>query len=169
VRVRVLFLQDVPPRYLAGEIREVASGYARNLLIPQGLAAPATKDHLNRIATVKKLAEEKRKAVSLEMSQLAERLKGASVTLRVRSGEGGRLYGSITNIAIAEEIKKELGLEVDRRLIDLPEPIRTIGTFPVAVKLSAEHTPTVTVNVESSLPVPAAATEAQPAAETSAS
>lgn len=149
MRIRVLFIQDVPPRFRAGEIREVARGYARNYLIPRGLGVPATKDQLNRVEKVKQVAAERRVAVATQMSEVAKRLEGASVTIRMRSGEGGRLYGAVTNMLVAQELEKAIGVEVDRRQIDLTEPIREIGTFQVPVRLSAEHSPTVTVNVES--------------------
>ncbi|MSQ11678.1 MAG: 50S ribosomal protein L9 [Dehalococcoidia bacterium] len=152
MRVRILFLQDVPPRYLAGEIREVAQGYARNYLIPQGLAAPATKGHLNRVAAVKRAAEGRRKVQAVQVSDLAARLQGVSITVQARAGEGGRLYGAVTNMTIAQELQKSLGVVVDRRLIDLPEAIRTVGTFQVPVRLAAEQTPTITVNVQGITP-----------------
>jgi large subunit ribosomal protein L9 len=150
MRVRLLFLQDVLPRFRAGEVREVAPGYARNYLIPQGFAVPATKDQLNRIAKVKTLATERRQVETVRMGDLAGLLQGASITIRMRSGEGGRLYGAVTNMLLAEELKKAIGVEVDRRQIDLREPIRGIGTFQVPVRLGADHNPTITVTVESS-------------------
>lgn len=150
MRVRLLFLQDVPPRYRAGEVREVTRGYARNYLIPHGFAVPATKDQLNRIEKVKTLAAEHRKVESVRMGDLAGLLQGASITVRMRSGEGGRLYGAVTNMLLAEELKKAIGVEVDRRQIDLREPIRGIGTFQVPVRLGADYNPTITVTVESS-------------------
>ncbi|MBM3946561.1 MAG: 50S ribosomal protein L9, partial [SAR202 cluster bacterium] len=115
MRVRVLFLQDVLPRFRAGEIREVARGYARNYLIPRGLGVPATKDQLNRVEKVKQVATERRVAVSAQMSEVAKRLEGATITIRMRSGEGGRLYGAVTNMLMAEELQKAVGVKVDRR------------------------------------------------------
>ena len=150
MRVRMLFLQDVPPRYLAGEVKEVTRGYARNYLVPQGLAVIASPEHMKRVAKVKAVAEVKRQAVVLKHSELVSRINGSTVTLKVRAGEGGRLYGSITNMSIADQIKREIGVEIDRRLIELPDPIRALGTFKVPVKFSGDQAATVTVQVESS-------------------
>ena len=162
MRIRMLFLQDVPPRHLAGEVKEIQRGYARNFLVPEGLAVIATQEHMKRVAKVKAVAETKRKVLVQEQSQLVGRIEGATITLKARSGEGGRLYGSITNMSIADEIKKTLGVVVDRRLISLPDPIRALGTYKVPVKFNADMSATVTVNVESSgaeLPLQSESTE----------
>ena len=160
MRVRMLFLQDVPPRHLAGEVKEVARGYARNYLVPQGFAVIATAEHMKRVAKVKTIAEEKRKGVAMKQSELVKRIDGSSITLKARAGEGGRLYGSITNMSIADEIRKELGIEIDRRLIELPDPIRALGSFKVPVRFGADLAATVTVNVEpSGQPAPGEAAE----------
>lgn len=148
MRIQVVFLADVPPKYMAGEVRAVSGGYARNYLIPEGLAAPATIDHLKRIEKIKKVAEEKRSRDASDLKGVADKLEGLSVTLKGRSGEGGHLYGSITNIAIAEALTEAVGQEIDRRTINLPEPIRDLGTFPVSVRLHMDLIPTVTVVVE---------------------
>lgn len=150
MRVRMLFLQDVLPRYMAGEVKEVTRGYARNYLVPQGLAVMASAEHMKRVAKVKSVAESKRKVVAMKQSDLVAKVEGATLTMRVRAGEGGRLYGSITNMSLADQLKKELGVEIDRRLIELPDPIRMLGTFKVPVKFSADQTATVTVQVEQS-------------------
>ncbi len=168
MRVRLLFLQDVLPRYRAGELREVTRGYARNYLIPHGFAVPATKDQLNRIEKVKSVAAEHRKVESVRMGDLAGLLQGASITIRMRSGEGGRLYGAVTNMLLAEELKKAVGVEIDRRQIDLREPIRGIGTFQVPVRLGENNTPTITVTVESSTQFGQAAAPAAPTAAAAA-
>ena len=109
MRVQVVFLADVPPKHMAGDVRAVAGGYARNYLIPQGLAAPATIDHLKRIEKIKRAAESKRARDASDLKGVADLLEGLSVTLKGRSGQGGRLYGSITNIAIAEALTERGG------------------------------------------------------------
>ena len=148
MRVQVVFLADVPPKHMAGDIRAVAGGYARNYLIPQGLAAPATIDHLKRIEKIKRAAESKRARDASDLKGVADLLEGLSVTLKGRSGQGGRLYGSITNIAIAEALTEAVGHEIDRRIITLTAPIRDLGTFQVPVRLHQDLIPTVTVVVE---------------------
>ena len=148
MRVQVVFLADVPPKHMAGDVRAVAGGYARNYLIPQGLAAPATIDHLKRIEKIKRAAESKRARDASDLKGVADLLEGLSVTLKGRSGQGGRLYGSITNIAIAEALTNAVGHDIDRRIITLTNPIRDLGTFQVPVRLHQDLIPTVTVVVE---------------------
>jgi len=148
VRFQVVFLADVPPKYMAGEIRAVSGGFARNYLIPQGLAAPATSEQMKRIEKIKKVAETQRSKDASDLKGVSDKLEGLSITLKGRAGEGGHLYGSITNIAIAEALTEAVGQDIDRRTITLTEPIRDLGTFEVPVRLHMDLIPTVTVVVE---------------------
>ncbi|MDE2802387.1 MAG: 50S ribosomal protein L9 [Chloroflexota bacterium] len=148
MRVQVVFLADVPPKHMAGDVRAVSGGYARNYLIPQGLAAPATADQLKRIAKIKSAAEAKRARDAADLKSVADVLEGLSVTLKGRSGQGGRLYGSITTMAIAQALTDAVGHDIDRRIISLTEPIRDLGTYQVPVRLHMDLIPTVTVVVE---------------------
>ena len=148
MRFQVVFLADVPPKYMAGEIRAVSGGFARNYLIPQGLAAPATSEQMKRIEKIKKVAETKRSKDASDLKGVSDKLEGLSITLKGRAGEGGHLYGSITNIAIAEALTEAVGQDIDRRTITLTEPIRDLGTFEVPVRLHMDLIPTVTVVVE---------------------
>lgn len=148
MRFQVVFLADVPPKYMAGEIRAVSGGFARNYLIPQGLAAPATSEQLKRIEKIKKIAEEKRTRDASDLKGVFDKLEGLSITVKGRSGEGGHLYGSITNMAIAEALTEAVGQDIDRRTISLAEPIRELGTFEIPVRLHMDLVPTVTVVVE---------------------
>jgi large subunit ribosomal protein L9 len=157
VRIRIVFLQDVPPRHLAGDVREVAAGYARNYLIPHRLAAPAVPEQLKRIGKIKKVADERRTRETQDMQVLAELLQGKTVVLKARSGEGGRLYGSVTNLSIAAELSKVVEREIDRRTILLPEPIKELGTFQVPIRLYHNIAPVITVVVEAEGQAPAAA------------
>ena len=148
MRFQVVFLADVPPKYMAGEIRAVSGGFARNYLIPQGLAAPATSEQMKRIEKIKKVAEVIRFKEASDLKGVADKLEGLIVTLTGRAGEGGHLYGSITNMAIAEALTEAVGQDIDRRTITLPEPIRDLGTFEVPVRLHMDLVPTVSVIVE---------------------
>ena len=148
MRFQVVFLADVPPKYMAGEIRAVSGGFARNYLIPQGLAAPATSEQLKRIEKIKKVAEKKRSKDASDLKGVSDKLEGLSITLKGRAGEGGHLYGSITNMAIAEALTEAVGQDIDRRTITLTEPIRDLGTFEVPVRLHMDLIPTITVVVE---------------------
>jgi large subunit ribosomal protein L9 len=148
LRIQVLFVTDVPPKYRAGEVRAVAGGYARNYLFPKEMAVPATAEHRKRIAKIMQVAEVRRTRETQETQVIANRLNDTSVTIRVRAGDRGRLYGSVTNAAIADAITQASGLEVDRRLIQVPEPIRNLGTFPVTVRLQQDVSAVVNVVVE---------------------
>lgn len=160
MRIRVIFVQDVPPRYRAGEVREVAGGYARNYLIPQGLALPATPSNLQRLEKIKKIGEERRQRLAQEMRALAERIQGQVITIKARAAEGGKLYGSVSATAIADALSKAIGQAVERRLIALPEPIKAVGQYQVTVNLYYGITPTVTVVVEEEGRAPAEAPQA---------
>ena len=148
MRIRVIFLHDVFPKYKAGDIRAVAGGYARNYLIPQGLAAPATGEHLKRVEKIKVVAEEQRKREVQGVLGISELLNGTSLTVKVRAGEGGRLYGSVTSAQIAHELSQITGQEIDRRSIQLEESIKEVGVFEVPVRLHHEVVPVVNVVVE---------------------
>jgi large subunit ribosomal protein L9 len=144
----VLLLQDVETLGQAGDIKRVADGYARNYLIPRQLAVLATPGAIKQ-AKVQRQAVANREVKELdEAKALAERLDGVSVTFQARAGETDRLYGSITNVAIAEALEKEIGQEVDRRKIELAEPLKELGTHAVTVKLAAEAEAKVTVVIE---------------------
>jgi len=146
--MKVVFLDDVPDVARAGEVKEVANGYARNFLIPKGLATPATKQALQRVEALRQ-ASAKREAKALEEAQaLAQRLEGLSLNFKARVGEQGRLYGSITSADIAEEIEKAVGQAIDRRRIELEQPLREVGSFPVSLRLAREVTAQVIVNIE---------------------
>lgn len=148
MRIRVVFLQDVPPKYLAGDIHEVAAGYARNYLIPNMLAAPAVGEHLKRIEKVRRIAEDRRVQQTADMTELAQYIEGKTITLVARASDNGRLYGSITSTAIAEELSRMLDRPIERRLIYLPEPIKEIGTSQISVRLFTDIAPTFNLVIE---------------------
>jgi large subunit ribosomal protein L9 len=149
LRIKVVFLQDVYPRYQAGDIAAVAGGYARNYLIPKNIAVPATREQLKHIENIREFGLKRREREAESTTALFERLNGLTITIQARAGENGRLYGSVTNMRIAEELERVAKEEIDRRLIDLPEPIRAVGVFPVFIRLPQGVTPVITVTVES--------------------
>ena len=145
--MKVILLQDVEGLGKAGDLKDVANGYARNYLLPRQFAAGATPslvaNRQQRIA-----AEQRKIEKQAELNkQQAERLSHISLTFKARVGTQGRLYGSITSQDIAAGLRDAEGIVVDRRLIDLPEPIRTTGTFTVSVKVAQKLQPKITVNV----------------------
>ena len=146
--MKVVFLQDVTNVAAAGEVKEVASGYARNYLLPKNLAVVATKVELGKVEQ-RHQAEARREARLEEESEaVAQVLRETTVTLKVRAGEGERIYGSVTSADIATEIKKSTGHEIDKRKIDLEEPIRELGSHQVPIKLTRNVSASITVVVE---------------------
>jgi large subunit ribosomal protein L9 len=134
--MKVVFLQEVPGTALPGEVKEVRDGFARNYLLPRGLAVPATKDALQRAQALAKREERRQAALDAEARRIVAQLEGKTVTIAARVGEQGRLYGSVTASDIAEKLSELLGGEFDRRRIHLPQPIREIGTRTVTLRLS---------------------------------
>ena len=144
--MQVLFVEDVPGTAYAGDIKNVKNGFARNYLLPKKLAVLATPDQMNRVARLQAAASQRRDIAEKNMSAVAEKIEGAAITIEVRAGRNNRLYGSITNAMIAEELTEVAGQEIDRRLI-LTEPIRQLGSYDVPVKLGFGFEPTVKVRV----------------------
>lgn len=144
--MQVLFVEDVPGTAYAGDIKNVKNGFARNYLLPKKLAVLATPDQMNRVARLQAAASQRRDIAEKNMSAVAEKIEGAAITIEVRAGRNNRLYGSITNAMIAEELTEIAGQEIDRRLI-LTEPIRQLGSYDVPVKLGFGFEPTVKVRV----------------------
>ncbi len=134
--MRVVFLEEVPGSGRTGDIKNVADGYARNYLLPRGLAAPATPDVVKRAEIKAEKERKQEEALDNEARGLAEKLAGAAIRIEVRAGEQGRLYGSVTSGDIAEQVSKILGQEVDRHQVELAEPLKELGTFEVPLKLS---------------------------------
>lgn len=146
--MQVLLLRDIPGLGRAGEIKEVAGGYALNYLLPRKLATPVTEGALRQAQTEKETVERKRERKQSAAQALADRLSGRTVVLKARAGEGDRLYGSITNADIADALKKTLGVEIERRFIELEHPIKTLGEHQLTVKLGGGLAPTIFVRVE---------------------
>ncbi len=149
--MRVLLLKDIKGLGHAGDIKEVAGGYATNYLIPNRLAQPYVEGMEKAVQQAKEAAARKQERKSAEAQMLAARLHGQTVVLKARAGEGERLYGSITAADIAEALAQTIGLQVDRKLIQLEHPIKTLGEHPVQVKLGSGLAATVTVIVERSM------------------
>lgn len=145
--MKVILLQDVEGLGKAGDLKDVAVGYARNYLLPRHLAAGATPGLLaNRTQRI--AAEQRKLEKQAEANrQQAERLGQVSLTFKARVGSQGRLYGSITSQDIAAALRDAESIVIDRRVIDLPDPIRSLGTFSVPVKVATNLEPKITVNV----------------------
>ena len=145
--MKVILTQDVSALGKSGELKDVTDGYARNFLIPKKLAVPAAGGAYRAWQHDIASREEKRKREREEAEIEAQRIGSTTLTMGVKVGEGGKLYGSITAKEIAEALGRR-GITVDRHKIDLPEPLKSLGTYKVAVKVFSGMTPEVTVVVE---------------------
>ena len=145
--MKVILLQDVDGLGKVGDLKDVANGYARNFLLPKKLAAGATPQLLTNYQ--QRIAAEQRKIEKQNDQNLqqAERLGQVTLTFKARVGGQGRLYGSITSQDIAAGLRESEGIQIDRRMIDLPDPIRALGTYHVPVKIAQKLAPEITVNV----------------------
>lgn len=146
--MKVIFLKDVAGSGRAGEVKEVSDGYARNYLLPHKLAAAATEGQLNRVETLKKSQERQEAKTEGELRDLAKRLTEANVVLTAKVGEGQKLYGSITNGDIAEKLSDLTRSEIDKRKVEMDEPIKQLGLHQVEVRLSPSIHVKVKVKVE---------------------
>jgi len=145
--MKVIFLEDVVGTADAGEVKEVKNGFARNFLLPQGLAAPATKDQIQREQAIKAAAVEKRLKFSQEWKVVADAVNGTQVSLEVRVGPTGRLFGSVTSRAIAEKLSEETGRDIDHRHVLLGASIHEPGDYDVTIRLYRDVTAEIKVKV----------------------
>jgi large subunit ribosomal protein L9 len=142
--MKVIFLQDVPQLAQAGQVKEVADGYARNYLIPRKLAALAQPSAVSQLEI---RARKMEAHLTTELQELAGQLEGKEVSLKAKAGAKEKLYGSITSADIAAELKNATGLEIDKRKIGLEEPIRQLGSYEVVIKLGRDIAPKIMVTV----------------------
>ncbi|MDI6815146.1 MAG: 50S ribosomal protein L9 [Dehalococcoidales bacterium] len=145
--MKVIFLEDVPNVAKAGEIKEVASGYGRNFLIPKKLALLANSPAVSTIATQLKIKTRSQVQTEAELVELANHLDGKEIVVKARAGAKDRLHGSITSADIASELQNTVGLVIDKRKIELAEPIRQLGSYEVAIKLAKDIIPKIRVTV----------------------
>ena len=143
----VILTQDVRGKGKKGQMIEAAEGYARNFLLPKGMAVLATADAVNTMnlqAKAKAKADAEAKAAALE---IAEKLKSCQVKIAAKGGEGGKLFGAVTGKEIAAALKEQYGMDVDSKKLVLDQPIKTFGSFEVKAKLGFEISGTVYVLV----------------------
>ncbi|WP_276356500.1 50S ribosomal protein L9 [Cohnella caldifontis] len=144
--MKVIFLQDVKGQGKKGEIKEVSEGYARNFLIPKGLVQLATPGAAKTMEQIHAAADKKKEREKQDAIALAAKLSEMTVIIKAKAGEGGRLFGAITSKQIAEALEKQK-IVVDKRKIELDEPIRTLGVTKVPLKLYPEVKGTLSVQV----------------------
>jgi large subunit ribosomal protein L9 len=145
--VKVILTQDVATLGKSGDMKSVADGYATNFLIPKRLAVPAAGGAYRAWQHDVASREDKRKREREDAEVAATRISSTTLTMGVKVGEGGRLYGSISTKDIADALARR-GIDVDRHKIDLEEPLKSLGTYKVAVKVLSGLTPEVTIVVE---------------------
>jgi large subunit ribosomal protein L9 len=145
--MKVILLQDVKALGKKGEIVEVSEGYARNMLLKKGLGQEANGKNMNDLKLQKANAEKIAKETLEAAQALGKEMEGKSIQVAVKSGEGGRVFGSVSSKEIAEEIKKQLGYDIDKKKIVLDGPIKSLGVTNVAIKLHAKVTTEIRVHV----------------------
>jgi large subunit ribosomal protein L9 len=146
--MKVVLLEDIQGTGRAGEIKEVSKGYAKNFLLPRGLALVATSAVIKQVES--RLEKEKlEESVGREkLVELAQQIEGKEIHFRARMGGGERLFGSITAADVAEELSRAIGSVVDKKKIDIEKPFRQTGSYEVAVKLASDIRPKITVVIE---------------------
>lgn len=145
--MKVILLQDVKGTGKKDQIVEASDGFARNYLIPRKMAREATSEAINAIEKSKSADRHREDVRRAEAEERSRKLKGKVVQLTVRGGENGKLYGAVTNDQIAEALKQQHGIEIDKRKIEMEEPIKTAGQSFVTLKLMAGVSTRMIVNV----------------------
>lgn len=146
--MKVILKQDVKGLGKKGQLVEVAEGYARNFLLPRGLAAEASEGALRSLEEERKAQKAREERLLREAQALRERLHGQVVPLQVRVGENGRLFGSVTNKDVADALSRLTGHPIDKKDVELKEAIKAVGDYPVTVRLGLGVTAQLTVRVQ---------------------
>ena len=145
--MQVILKKDVKGSGKAGDVVKVSDGYARNMLLPRGLAMEATDANIKALEKKKAAEAEKRAEEKADAEKLAQKIKGVSVDMVTKAGENGKIFGSITSMDIAAALKKQHEIEIDKKKIVLKSPIRQTGETNVEIKLYPEVTAELTVKV----------------------
>ncbi|GIO32817.1 MULTISPECIES: 50S ribosomal protein L9 [Paenibacillus] len=144
--MKVIFLQDVKGQGKKGQIKEVSEGYASNFLLPRGLARLATDGNMKTLENQNAAEQRRKEQEKIDAQELGKKLEEMTVQLKAKAGEGGRLFGAITSKQIAEALAAQ-GIKIDKRKIELEEPIRHLGVTQMTVKLHPEVKVTLKVQV----------------------
>jgi len=145
--MKVIFLEDVKGKGSKGEVKEVSVGYAQNFLLKNNLAIEATPGNMSKLKGQQKRVEKNAAEELADANVLKGEIENVTVEMKAKSGEDGRLFGSITTKQIADELKKTEGIKVDRRKMDLPEAIRALGFTNISIRIHPEVTATLKVHV----------------------
>ena len=145
--MKIILKQNIDKIGQVGDVVEVSNGFARNFLIPQGKAISFTIGNFKQIEYLKKREAEQREGDLKEVKELAEKINNISLEIKVKAGEEGKLFGSVTSKDIVETLLKEHGIELDKRKINLKEPLKKLGVHAVPVNLYKDITPQIKVNL----------------------
>lgn len=146
--MKVIFLKDVKGTAKKGDMKEVSDGYARNFLFPKGIAKEATDGNVKVLEIQKKAENAKKQKEEDDARELGKKMEEMVITIFAKAGDGGRLFGSITSKDIADKLKKDFSIEVDKRKIQLDDPIRSLGAMYVPLKLHTNVTTKLRVEVK---------------------
>jgi large subunit ribosomal protein L9 len=146
--VRVILKHEVRGLGRPGDVKDVADGYAQNFLLPRGLAVEATAGQLKELAREREAAKTKKSREHEEAEELAARLSTLTLTFHLKSGEQGKTFGSVTTREIAEALKRDHGIDVDKTKIHLDEPLKSLGTHAVEIRLLTDVRAKTTVAIE---------------------
>jgi large subunit ribosomal protein L9 len=145
--MKVVLIKDVVGLGKTGDVKEVADGYARNFLFRRNLALPAVRSSLNTIETQLRKEVKEQQQQAEELARLAQRIEGLSIELKAKVMEEDRLYGSIRDHHIADELKRLTGIDIERTSIEIEQPIRQLGSYDLTVRLTRDLTPKIRVIV----------------------
>ncbi len=146
--MKVVFLKDVSGKGKIGEMKDVAAGYARNFLLPHGLALLATSAAMKQVELKQRKGEAQESLDKAKLVELAKQIEGQEIHLEARGGTGDRLFGSITAAEIADELSRVIDFSIDKKKIDLDKPLRQAGSHEVTIKLTGDLKPQVKVVIE---------------------
>ena len=146
--MKVILNKDVKGTGKAGDVVTVSDGYARNMLIPRGLATEATQSNIRQLEKQKAIAAEKKAEEKAAAQELAEKLNKASIKMKIKAGEGCRIFGSITSKDIADAINMQLGMDIDRKKVKLDAPIKQVGQTDVDMRLYQDVNAKIKVIIE---------------------
>ena len=146
--MKVILNKDVKGTGKAGDVVTVSDGYARNMLIPRGLATEATQSNIRQLEKQKAIAAEKKAEEKAAAQELAEKLNKASIKMKIKAGEGGRIFGSITSKDIADAINMQLGMDIDRKKVKLDAPIKQVGQTDGDMRLYQDVNAKIKVIIE---------------------